>query len=172
MFVPERAKPAAIHLAHAGCGQPLPRETVEIRLPPAAGIADKAGRGLLIMGAERLPDFATHLERQLRNRRPEPGKNIGWIDCHFHDRILDDAGRQSAPASVRRSNPGAVGRAQENRQTVSAPNDTHVLRVAADGAVRVRRRFKRARGHDSGAVHLFEPTRQTRQRHGSDLRAA
>ena len=113
---------AAMHVVHAGIGEALARERVEID-PPVAGPRRHEGGfntmvGATIMRDEGITHFLADLVSLRPRRRPQPRNAIRRRSLHRCDRRLQHASGEPLPAGVRRPDFAAIAGSHHHRQTI------------------------------------------------------
>ena len=67
---------------------------------------------------ERIHNVFAHLERAHSDRRPKPRDDVGRLDAHRSDGVLQNAARKAPPPRVRDRDDVAIALRQQDRQAV------------------------------------------------------
>src|SRR5690554_391035 len=112
--------------------------------------------------SKRLAHFGPYLIYLRAYRWPQPDQQLPWVHLHRNQGVFQYATRQTAPASMGRSYPGAVPVSKQHWQTVCRQNAAGHTRSSAPAGISRSQRTGAGFNH-CGAMHLFKPDWRTLQ---------
>lgn len=138
-------------------------QVVKIRLPSSLCILNETCLMLSINREELFAYFGSHLECCLFDCWPKPCEQLVRGTLQRLNRLLQHAGRESAPPSVCCRDARSIFVAEQNRQTVSRHYDANSRSADRERSIGSSRNAACTRLDDLNAVHLIQPRRFVRQ---------